>query len=62
MDIPLMKEAIELISSRAETEISGNITAERLVQLKDLGADYISIGALTHSVRAFDISMLINSD
>ena len=59
---PLMKEAIELISSRAETEISGNITAERLVQLKDLGADYISIGALTHSVRAFDISMLINSD
>lgn len=60
MDIPLMKEALTLINGRAETEVSGNITAEKLKLLKNFGADYISIGALTHSVRAFDISMLIN--
>ncbi len=60
MDIPAMKESIGLIQGKAKIEVSGNITGERLVQLKDLKIDYISIGALTHSVTAFDLSMKIS--
>ncbi len=59
MDIPAMKESIGLIQGKAEIEVSGNITGERLAGLRDLDIDYISIGALTHSVTAFDLSMKI---
>ncbi len=59
MDLPAMRESIEIIKGRAEIEVSGNITGKRLAELKDLEIDYISIGALTHSVRAFDLSMKI---
>ena len=49
MDNDRMQQAIEIIGGRAEVEISGNITAQRVSQIKDLKADYISSGALTHS-------------
>ena len=52
-----MKEAIRVIAGRAETECSGNVTKEKIEMLKDLGVDYISSGALTHSAPIMDISM-----
>lgn len=54
-----MKKAVELIDGRALTEASGNITAENIKEKALSGVDIISIGALTHSVKAFDISMQI---
>ncbi len=52
-----MKEAIRLIDGRAETECSGNVTRENIAALTDLGVDYISSGALTHSAPILDISL-----
>ncbi len=52
-----MKEAIRLIDGRAETECSGNVTRENIATLTDLGVDYISSGALTHSAPILDISL-----
>ena len=57
MSVELMQEAIALIAGRAETECSGNVTLERLPQLRDLGVDFVSSGALTHSAPILDISM-----
>lgn len=54
-----MKEAVEYIAGRALTEASGNITAENIKEKALSGIDIISMGALTHSVKAFDISMRI---
>jgi len=59
MPLPMMKQAVELIGNRAKTEASGNITLERLRPIAETGVDYISSGALTHTVKALDISMLI---
>lgn len=52
-----MVEAIRIIDGRAKTEASGNITLERLPSLRNLGLDYISSGALTHSAPAVDIGL-----
>lgn len=52
-----MREAIELIDGRAETECSGNVTRENVKKLIDLGVDYISSGALTHSAPILDLSL-----
>ena len=52
-----MKEAIEIIDGRAEVEVSGNVTKENLEKLVDLGVDYVSSGALTHSSPIMDISL-----
>lgn len=52
-----MKAAIELIDGRALTECSGNVTRENIVALADLGVDFISSGALTHSAGILDLSM-----
>lgn len=52
-----MKQAIELIDGRAETECSGNVTKENIEKLVSLGVDYISSGALTHSAPILDISL-----
>ena len=52
-----MKEAIELIDGRAQTECSGNVTKENIARLTELGVDFISSGALTHSSPIMDISM-----
>ena len=54
-----MREAVELINKRAETEASGNMNVQRLKEVASTGVDYISVGALTHSVTALDISMNI---
>lgn len=52
-----MKEAIRIIDGRAETECSGNVKRENIAKLIDLGVDYISSGALTHSAPIMDISL-----
>lgn len=52
-----MREAIRIIDKKAEIEISGNVTKENIERLTELGVDYISSGALTHSAPIMDISM-----
>jgi len=59
MDNGTMAEAVRLINGRAKVEASGNMTLERLREVAATGVDYISIGALTHSVQALDISQRI---
>ncbi|NEW83025.1 MAG: carboxylating nicotinate-nucleotide diphosphorylase [Mariniphaga sp.] len=56
-----MAESVKLIGGQAKVEASGNMTMERLKEVAATGVDFISIGALTHSVAAFDISMNIES-
>jgi nicotinate-nucleotide pyrophosphorylase (carboxylating) len=56
MDNETMSKAVELIDGRAKVEASGNMTIERLKGVAATGVDFISIGALTHSVQAMDIS------
>lgn len=57
MDHDTMREAIELIDGRALTECSGNVTADNVEKLVDLGVDFVSSGALTHSAGILDLSM-----
>ena len=52
-----MKEAVALIDGRAETECYGNVTKENIAKIRDVGVDYVSSGALTHSAPILDISM-----
>lgn len=59
MDCETMRRAVEITNGRAVLEASGNITAETIAQVAKTGVDIISIGALTHSVKAFDISLKI---
>lgn len=59
MSLEEMKKCVELIDHRAKVEASGNMTIERLREVAATGVDFISIGALTHSVKAFDISQRI---
>lgn len=57
MSLEDMKEAIRIIDGRAETECSGNVTKENIGRLTEIGVDYISSGALTHSAPILDISL-----
>ena len=57
MSNEMMVQAIQIIGGRAKTEASGNITLERLPSMRNLGLDYISSGALTHSAKAIDIGL-----
>lgn len=57
MEPDVMAQAAKLIDGRAEIEISGNVTKENIERIKDLGVDYISSGALTHSAPILDISL-----
>ncbi len=59
MSNEMMEAAVKLIDGRAKTEASGNMTIGRLKGVAATGVDYISVGALTHSVTALDISMNI---
>jgi nicotinate-nucleotide pyrophosphorylase (carboxylating) len=59
MSAKLMKEAVKLIGKRAKIEASGNMTLKRIRKVAATGVNYISIGALTHSVKALDISQRI---
>jgi nicotinate-nucleotide pyrophosphorylase (carboxylating) len=60
MDCAAMREAVKLVRGRAALEASGGITDQTLRAVAETGVDIISIGALTHSVKAMDISMKIN--
>ena len=57
MSHDMMKEAVALFDGRAETECSGNVTKENIAALADIGVDYISSGALTHSAPILDLSL-----
>lgn len=57
MSVEDMKEAVKLTAGKAETECSGNVTKENIERLVDIGVDYISSGALTHSSPILDLSM-----
>jgi nicotinate-nucleotide pyrophosphorylase (carboxylating) len=57
MDHETMKQAVELIDGRAQIEISGNVTRENIEKILDLGVDFVSSGALTHSAPILDISL-----
>jgi nicotinate-nucleotide pyrophosphorylase (carboxylating) len=59
MSNEMMTEAVELVGGRVKVEASGNMTIDRIADVAKTGIDYISIGALTHSVRALDISQRI---
>ena len=52
-----MKQAVDLIGGRAQTECSGNITKENIQRIREIGIDFVSSGALTHSAPILDISM-----
>ena len=57
MSPEMMKDAIEIIDGRAETECSGNVTKENIQKILDVGVDYVSSGALKHSAPILDISL-----
>ena len=57
MTVEDMKKAVELCRGKAETECSGNVTRENVARLVDIGVDYISSGALTHSSPILDLSL-----
>lgn len=59
MDDEKVKAAVGIANGRVELEVSGGVTAERLPRLAKLGVDYVSMGALTHSARAMDLSLEI---
>lgn len=60
MNCDEMRQAVEITDGKALLEASGNITAENIRSVAETGVDIISLGALTHSVKCFDISMKIN--
>ena len=53
----MMKQAVKLIDGRAQTECSGNVTKENIERICEIGVDFVSSGALTHSAPILDISM-----
>lgn len=59
MSSKMMKECVQIIDRRAKIEASGNMTVKRIRKVATTGVDYISMGALTHSVKALDISQQI---
>lgn len=62
MDTATMKEAVSIINGKAKVEASGNMTIERVREVASTGVDFISIGSLTHSVTALDISQKIKNN
>jgi nicotinate-nucleotide pyrophosphorylase (carboxylating) len=58
MTLEAMRQAVELNAGRAELEASGNVTLDNVRQIAETGVDYISIGALTHSAKTFDVSLM----
>lgn len=58
-DTPTMRTAVEKVDNRFEVEASGGITRERLREIAQTGVNYISVGALTHSVRSLDLSLKV---
>jgi len=60
MGLDIMKEAVKIINGKAIVEASGNVNLNSIVEIAETGVDIISVGSLTHSVNAFDISMKIS--
>jgi nicotinate-nucleotide pyrophosphorylase (carboxylating) len=57
MSFELMREAVQVTDGRAKLEASGNVSLENVLEVARTGVDYISVGALTHSPRVFDVSL-----
>lgn len=57
MDVETMKKAVQMAAGRAQTECSGNVTAENIAKIRDIGVDFVSSGALTHSAPILDLSL-----
>ncbi|PAN13722.1 hypothetical protein PAHAL_2G360200 [Panicum hallii] len=62
VDVSMLKDAVQLINGRFETEASGNVTIDTVKKIGETGVTYISSGALTHSVKALDISLKIDTE
>ncbi|XP_027360279.1 nicotinate-nucleotide pyrophosphorylase [carboxylating], chloroplastic isoform X2 [Abrus precatorius] len=62
VDISMLKEAVQLVNGRFETEASGNVTLDTADKIGQSGVTYISSGSLTHSVKALDISLKIDTE
>jgi nicotinate-nucleotide pyrophosphorylase (carboxylating) len=62
MDVAAMTRAVEVVAGRVALEASGNVTLETVAEIAATGVDYISVGKLTHSVTALDISFLLTTD
>jgi nicotinate-nucleotide pyrophosphorylase (carboxylating) len=60
MSTDAMREAVILTNGSAKLEASGNVTLESVRQIAETGVDYISVGALTHSVQALDVSLIVD--
>ena len=56
MDNDTMRKAVAMIGDKAQTECSGNVTKERLKEIAEIGVDFVSAGALTHSAPIMDVS------
>lgn len=59
MTVAMMKEAVKIIAGKTKVEASGNVNFKSIKAIAETGVDFISVGALTHSVKALDISMKI---
>ena len=57
MSLTMMKDAVQLTAKRAQLEASGNVTLDTVASIAETGVDYISVGALTHSAKVFDVSL-----
>ena len=63
MSLELMREAVRICDGRAKLEASGNVSLENVLEVARTGVDYISVGALTHSPKVFDVSLeFVNKD
>lgn len=62
MSVEDIKKCVKLNKGKKKLEISGNVSLERVRELAETGADYISVGALTHSVKAMDLSLLVEQE
>ncbi len=60
MSVAEMREAVQLVNGRVQLEASGNVTLETVNAIAETGVDFISSGALTHSVKALDISLWLD--
>ena len=61
MTLDEIREAVRLTAGRVPLEVSGNVTLENVAAIAATGVHYISVGALTHSARALDISFLLKA-
>ncbi len=60
MKLDIMREAVKIVDGQIPLEASGGVTLDTISDIAKTGVDFISVGALTHSIKAFDISMTIN--